>query len=142
MTEQEPNSKSAADNPWEDLVVSLLSVNQYSLERTYASIEGLREQGLTDPAKWTEWVHGDFVARLNAAGCGRGPFMTSLFALRLAHLGALVQSKGIDSCTQTISGRDTREIEDLLLPVNGMGPKVIANFYLLREIPRNESRDR
>jgi hypothetical protein len=53
-----------------------------------------------------------------------------LFALRLANLGALIQSKGIDSCTKTISGRDTRVIEELLLPVNGIGPKVITNFYL------------
>ena len=62
--------------------------------------------------------------------------MTNLFAHRLANLGALIQSKGLDSCTKTISGRDARKIEDLLLAVSGIGPKVIANFYLLREIPR------
>ncbi len=62
--------------------------------------------------------------------------MTSLFALRLAHLGALIQSKELDTCAKTISGRDKRAIEELLLPVNGIGPKVIANFYLLREIPK------
>ena len=60
--------------------------------------------------------------------------MTSLFALRLANLGALIQGKGLDSCTKAISGRDARTIEELLLPVNGIGPKVIANFYLLRDI--------
>jgi hypothetical protein len=116
--------------------VSLLSVNQYSLERTYESINGLREQGLFNPTKLKQWNHDEFVARLKAAGCDRGPFMTSLFALRLANLGALIRNKGLDSCTKTISGRDTCAIEELLLPVNGIGPKVIANFCLLRDIPQ------
>jgi hypothetical protein len=76
MAEQEPKTKAAVDDPWEDLVVSLLSVNQYSLERTYESIKGLREQGLFNPTKLKQWDHGEFVARLKAAGCDRGPFMT------------------------------------------------------------------
>jgi len=136
MAEQEPKTKGATDDPWEDLVVSLLSVNQYSLERTYESIKGLRDQRLFNPTNLKQWDHGEFVARLKAAGCDRGQFMTSLFALRLANLGALIQSKGFDSCTRIISGRDTRAIEELLLPVNGIGPKVIANFYLLRDIAK------
>jgi hypothetical protein len=136
MAEEEPKTEGAVDNPWEDLVVSVLSVNQYSLERTYESITGLRQQGLFNPTKLEHWDHGEVVARLKAAGCERGTFMTSLFALRLANLGALIQSKGLDSCTRIISGRDARAIEELLLPVNGIGPKVIANFFLLRDIPK------
>ena len=136
MADRERKTKSTIDDPWEDLVVSLLSVNQYSLERTYESIKGLREQGLFNPTKLMQLDHDEFVARLKAAGCDRGTFMTSLFGLRLANLGALIQSKGLDTCAKTISGRDTRAIEELLLPVNGIGPKVIANFYLLRDIPK------
>ena len=111
-------------------------MNQYSLERTYESINGLREQGLFNATNLAQWEHGSFVAHLKAAGCDRGNFMTNLFALRLANLGALIQRKGLDSCTRVISGRDTRAIEEMLLPVNGIGPKVIANFYFLRDIPK------
>jgi hypothetical protein len=136
MAGQEPKTKPVIDDPWEDLVVSLLSVNQYSLERTYRSIEGLREQGLSNPTNLKQWGRGDFVARMKAAGCDRGAFMTDLFALRLANLGALIQNRGLDSCTKVISGRDTHAIEELLLPVSGIGPKVIANFCLLRDIPK------
>jgi hypothetical protein len=35
MKEPQLERKPAIDNPWEDLVVSILSVNQFSLERTY-----------------------------------------------------------------------------------------------------------
>lgn len=89
MSEKEAKTKAAADDPWEDLVVSILSVNQYSLEHTYRSIDGLRKQGLFDPERLMRWDQSEIVERLK-----------------------------------------------LLLPVNGIGPKVIANFYSLREIPK------
>ena len=136
MEKPELRAKVVIDNPWEDLVLSLLSVNQYSLKRTYESIESLRDVGIFDPENISRWAQSEFIACLTAGGCDRGTFMTNLFALRLAHLGALIQRKGIDACTKIISGRDGEAIEELLMPVNGIGPKVIANFFLLREIPR------
>ena len=136
MGEKEQKTKAAIDDPWDDLVISMLSVNQYSLERTYESIAGLREQGLFNPQTLTQWEQAEIVASLKSAGCDRGPFMTNLFALHLANLGALIQSKGLDACTKVIAARDARMIEELLLPVNGIGPKVIANFCLLRDISK------
>jgi 3-methyladenine DNA glycosylase/8-oxoguanine DNA glycosylase len=136
MVKKDRKAMTAADDPWEDLVVSILSVNQYSLERTYQSIEALRKQGLFSPQSLMQWDQGEIVACLKSAGCDRGPFMTNLFALRLANLGALTQSKGLAACTKVISAQDARMIEELLLPVNGIGPKVIANFCLLRGIPK------
>jgi len=81
------------------------------------------------------WEQDEIVRRLKSAGCDRGQFMTNLFALRLAALGKMIKVKGIDACTKIISGRDTRAIEELLLPVNGIGPMVLENFYVLRGIP-------
>ena len=54
--------------------------------------------------------------------------------MRLANLGAFIKNKGVEACTNVIVGPDTQAIEELLLPVNGIGPKVIANFCLLRNI--------
>jgi len=136
MPRKEHVTKELADNPWEDLVISILSVNRYSIERTYRSIDGLRKEGLFDPRRLMNWDESEIGERLRSAGYDRGPFMTSLFALRLSNLGALIESKDVDICTNVISGRDTRAIEELLLPVNGIGPSVIANFYMLREIGR------
>ena len=137
MKETKLARNSASDNPWEDLVVSILSVNQYSLERTYRCLEALREQGLLDPNKLMRWGQADIVNRLKSAGCDRGVFMTNLFGLRLCNLGALIQRSGVDACTEIISSSDAKSIEELLLPVNGVGPKVIANFCLLRNINRH-----
>jgi|ERR1039458_7073655 endonuclease III-like uncharacterized protein len=134
MPQKEPSNKPAIDDPWEDLVISLLSVNQYSLEHTYRSLDGLREQGLFDPKNLVRWDQDQVADRLKSAGCNRGQFMTNLFALRLCNLGVLLETKGIDASTRIIASCDRKAIEDFLLPVNGIGPKVIANFCLLREI--------
>jgi hypothetical protein len=127
-----------ADDPWEDLVVSLLSVNQYSLEKTYRHLDGLRKQGLFLPGNLSRWDQKEIVRRMKAAGYDRGEFMTKLFALRLANLGCFVDEKGVEACFEIVSGNDSKAIESLLLPVNGIGPKVIHNFCALRNIPRRK----
>jgi hypothetical protein len=126
------------DCPWDDLVVSILSVNQYSLERTYVLLQGLREQKVTDPRSLASWGSEEFEMRLRAAGCDRGSLMTNLFAHRLAALGALVRRMGIDECEKVIGSQDSTAIENLLLPVKGIGPVVLRNCYSLRQIRFDE----
>jgi hypothetical protein len=46
-----------------------------------------------------------------------------------------VRQQGCETCTRVISSKDPMAIAQLLLPVNGIGPKVLANFFLLRQIP-------
>ena len=115
-------------------MVSILSVNQYSLEKTYAIVGGLREAGLVSPQNLGAWEIDRIVSRLKFAGCGRGDFMTPLFAARLASLGKVVVERGISVCAEILAGNDFEKIRRLLLPVNGIGPKVLRNFCLLRGI--------
>jgi hypothetical protein len=136
MSEKEPKNKAHTGDVWEDLVLSILSVNQYSLERTCHSVDGLRQQGLFDPETLMRRKPDEIVRRLKSGGYDRGQFMTNLFALRLAALGMFIAAKGVEACTKIVSGHDARAIEKLLLPVNGIGPRVLANFYLMRGIPQ------
>jgi endonuclease III-like uncharacterized protein len=128
----------ADDSLWADLVVSILSVNQYSLERTYSSLQALRQSSLTDPSSLARWQAEEIENKLKSSGCDRGPFMTRLFAQRLSALGELIRVKGIDECESIIGSRDLRAIEALLLPVKGIGPVVLRNFYTLRDITTSE----
>jgi hypothetical protein len=120
------------DDIWEDLIVSILSVNQYSLERTYGALESLRCAGLFDPANLVKWEADEFVRRLKAAGCDRGEFMTSLFAVRLASLGHFLSQTGIEKVAKILRSKNRVLIEETLLPVNGIGPKVIRNYCFLQ----------
>ncbi|MFZ1084396.1 MAG: hypothetical protein WAN35_05490 [Terracidiphilus sp.] len=122
------------DSAWEDLVVSILAVNQYSLEKTYACKEGLQAQVLTAPATLLELAPAEIERRLKAGGCDRGAFMTNLFAKRLAALGAHVRAVGIEQSTSILAGKSRQKIEQFLEPVNGIGPVVLRNFFLLRGI--------
>ena len=125
---------SSDESLWADLVVSILSVNQYSLERTYSSLQALRQASLTDPSSLAGWQAEEIENKLKSSGCDRGPFMTRLFAQRLSALGELIRVKGLDECESIIGSSDLRAIESLLLPVKGIGPVVLRNFYALRDI--------
>jgi len=122
------------ESPWEDLIVSILSVNQYPLEKTYAVLPLLRPSGLLSPENLSRWEMEEIVLRLKAAGCDRGPFMTKLFSVRLASLGVAVEARGVELCEEILVSNDSAAIRDLLLPINGIGPKVLCNFFMLRGI--------
>lgn len=128
----ESTAKTSSDSPWEDLVISILAVNQYSLEKTYACKAGLQAQGLTLPGTLLELAPAEIERRLKAGGCDRGTFMTSLFAKRLAALGEYVRSVGVEQSGGILAGGSRQRIEQFLEPVNGIGPVVLRNFFLLR----------
>ena len=121
---------------WEDLVVSILSVNSYSIEKAYALLPLLRKVGIVDPSNLGDWEFERVAAKLKAAGCDRGPFLTGLFAIRLASLGEALKAKGFRICEKIILSNDPEAIRNLLLPVNGIGPKVLENFFFLRGISK------
>jgi len=122
------------DDPWVDLVVSILAVNQYSLEKTYPYVDGLRQHGLFEASNLGSWDQSKIARQMKLAGCDRGEFMTNLFAVRLAALGVHIQRTGIEVSLAVISGGDRAAIEKFLSPVNGVGPKVLKDFFLLRGI--------
>jgi len=136
MAQEKSKRKVRAEDAWEDLVVSILSVNNYSLEQAYRLLPGLREQGLSYPSNLIRWDLSEIGKRLVAAGYDRGSFMTNQFALRLSALGVMIESKGQEDFVRIITGEDRDAIQRLLLPVNGIGSKVIANYFQLRGIQR------
>jgi hypothetical protein len=134
MTLQTQIDREFLDELWSDLVVAMLSVNNYPLEKAYVHVQGLKSAGLCSPENLSRLGEDDVVKRLEEAGCNRGAFMTRLFARRLWSLGAAVSTIGIARFTRIIAGNQRTEISNLLLPIYGIGPKVLENFFLLRRI--------
>ena len=122
------------DDPWEDLIISILAVNQYSLEKTYPILDRLRKSGLTSPHNLAAWNPDEIATRLKDSGCNRGVFMTGLFALRLCSLGVAAKGRGIEQFTRILLDKDFAEIGRLLTPINGIGPKVLRNYRLLQRL--------
>ena len=134
MIDENSSAKPSADDPWEDVVVSMLSVNSYPVERTCRFVDGLREQGLFDPRRLETLDQAEIESRLKAGGYNRGEFMTSLFASRLVSLGQLVRYKGAATCSEALRAVSRCDVEQLLAPVKGVGPDVIRTFCILRGI--------
>lgn len=129
-------------NPWADLVIAILSVNNYPLEKTFALFESLDKNGLFDPRCLAELSAADIARRLGAAGYSRGDTMTAIFTERLLSVGRLTGEKTIEECTRVLSTGSREEVTSLLRGVKGVGPKVLSNFFLLRggspaELPRS-----
>lgn len=121
------------DDPWSDLVVSILSVNSFPVERTYALLDRLRAEKLTDPENLSQQTAPGLYSKLVAAGYDRGEFMTYLFAERLSSLGAFAKTFGISECEKVMKSRDAKAINSMLLSVKGIGPAVMQNFLFLRQ---------
>jgi len=134
MTDQHDLMPIDWDDLWGDLVVSVLGVNQYKLELTYASLPSLRAAGICSPDNLARWVPEEIIERLKVAGLDRGPFMTTLFAKRLRALGVAAEKIGFSAFGAKLANKNRAEISELLLPINGIGPRVLNNFFLLRQI--------
>jgi hypothetical protein len=117
---------------WEDLIISILSVNRYPLEKTYSILDALRAAGLTDPRELMAGTVEEVASDLCRAGYDRGKFMNKLVALRLISLGAHVEHVGIEESERVLTTGDAPHLSEFLRPVKGIGPFVIVNFLLLR----------
>ena len=126
-----------ADEPFVDLVMSILAVNNYSLEKVFGVRESLLQEGLFDPEKFTSFKPTDIYAKLVAAGYDRGEFLTWLFTERLCSLGELISRQGVETFRQGLSGTDLKGIGSFLKPVKGVGPVVLRNYACLRDFRSN-----
>jgi len=118
---------------WEDLILAILSVNRYSLEKTYSAVGGFRSEGLFDPKKLAEQTLEEITVRLRRGGYDRGEYLTKLLAMRLMSLAAFVDRIGVEESERILTSPDKRKIEEFLQPVKGIGPQVLNNFFALRQ---------
>jgi hypothetical protein len=122
------------EDVWTDFVISVLSVNNWSVERTYKLVDGLVNSGLTDTSKLVKLTEAEILQRLKRAGYDRGEYMNRLFAARLTGLREFIETHGVDIATELISEKDRRTVAKTLSGIYGVGPAVIRNFCLLRGI--------
>lgn len=118
---------------WEDLVLAILSVNNYSLEKAYSAVDSLRGEGVFDPKKLARWTLEEIALRLRRGGYDRGEYLTKLLANRLMSLAVFVDRVGIEEAERILTTYGKTEIGQFLQPVSGIGPQVLVNFSVLRQ---------
>ena len=60
--------------------------------------------------------------------------MVNLFTNRLKSLGSFVNEKSIAACEHILQSRNKDEISRYFLQVNGIGPVVLQNYFLLSQL--------
>lgn len=70
---------------------------------------------------------------MKEAGYDRGG-VTWIISERLSALGKFSVSKGIIECEKVLLSRNKQKITEFLLPIKGIGNKVLESYFLLAEI--------
>jgi len=115
-----------------DLIVAVLAVNNYSLERAYALVDSLQRERLTD-LKAIRQMDPDEVAQcLQRAGYSQAEFILNLFANRLKRVAEDVSDHRLAQLMAHEESGRTELSKELLLQVHGVGQDVLRNFRTLR----------
>jgi hypothetical protein len=117
-------------NPWPDLIMAMLAVNRFSLDKVFALFEALDAGHLFDPESLVRWDCGEIARELKRAGYDRGPVLTTILAERLWSLRAL--GKDVTVSERILASGSKQDVKALLECVSGVGPIVLENFLLLR----------
>lgn len=119
-----------SEHTTEAIIVSMLAVNSYSLERAYDLLPALRAAGLTSPLMAVEKDAGEITVLLGKAGYKRG-LLTGMFAERLLAMMKAVGSGEMDALDGLLAANDRDSALALLCRVRGIGPQVAANAWAL-----------
>lgn len=115
-----------------DLVVAMLAVNRWTLERAASIADGLSDAGLSDPSAIRSMSVDEVATRLATAGYKRGRYMEQLLAIRVVSAAEILDEQCVRRLTDLERRGDKNAIRDLLLAVKGVGPEVVNSFFILR----------
>jgi hypothetical protein len=114
----------------ECLLMALLAVNNFSLEKAWGLLPRMRETGLTDPARVVAMNTPVVVGALTGAGYDRKR-LTWLFAERVKALMHAIQKGDLAGLAAAVAACDEETATRLLLGVRGVGPRVAENAWAL-----------
>lgn len=118
---------------WEDLIFSILAVYNCSLETAFKHKEALEKQGLLDVQNLAKLDSNEIVVKLSQSWPERGG-LNNIFADRLESLGQFISKKDLKSIEKILKSTNKSEIRAELIPIKGIGEKVLSNYFELREI--------
>jgi hypothetical protein len=121
------------DEHFKYLVIAMLAVNNYPLERVWRQRSDLEKLRVFDPT-FLATAEEDHIARaLEDAGYQRGDYINGLLASRLKNLGHFAITLGHSRMKEVLEDRG--DLSVALRSVGGIGPVVIRNFIALRDTP-------
>lgn len=114
----------------EHLVVSLLSVNGYTVERAVALMPAFRRAGLLDPAKVAAMDGDTLVATCIEAGYARGGYVP-IIGYRIVRLVEAASAGKLDALPAHVKANREADFAAVLATVHGFGPRTAATAWAL-----------
>lgn len=116
-----------------DLLLAMLAVNSWELDKVGALLPQLRDSGLTDANLVSGMSFEKVFSNLVASGYKRGDYIVSLLADRVISAGNAFSDTDFEpKLLEMERAKDVESLKQLLQPIKGVGPKVFQNFLLLR----------
>src|SRR3989442_9773528 len=78
-----------------DLVIALLAVNRWTLDRAFGIADGLKRERFTNAATVAALPESEIAVRLAEAGYTRGSFMESMLARRIKRAADVLANGGL-----------------------------------------------
>ena len=117
-----------------DVLVSVLAVQRFSIEKAFELVPGLEAQGFLDFDAVAKWSRETVQERLNLAGFRRSEFFDDLFSRRVQEVAKGLGAEGIRGLLRLEARGDLAGLEKRLAGLWGVGPAVIWNYKVLREL--------
>jgi hypothetical protein len=114
----------------ECLLMALLSVNSYPLEKAWGLLPRMRELGLTEPARVVAMDMEATITALTSAGYDRKN-LTWLFAERVKALMAAIHGGELAGLEDAILAKNKERASAVLRQIRGVGPRVADNAWAL-----------
>ena len=114
----------------EALIVSILAVNSYGLEKAYSLLPALRKSGLTDSSRVPKLKCEKVMMLLAASGYERG-LLTEMMAARLVSLMKTVSDGELDGLGELVANNKRVAAVEMLCAIRGIGPKVASDAWAM-----------
>jgi hypothetical protein len=124
-------SEQVESEPVVHLMVAVLAVGGYSLQRAWNLLPSLQKEGLTDSKAVEDYDEAEIVRRLSRSGYDRGPIVTASMAKRLMALHTAVRNGVLAQTVRLLREDRVKDAEKVLRTVKGVGPVVFNQFAVL-----------
>jgi hypothetical protein len=120
------------DNIAENILISLLAVNGWTVDRVFPLTERFRAVGLLDFAAVSGLQVEGIAERLARAGYARGEYMNLLLASRVLSMATALSLTELERLKQYLLESRADEVSSTLRGIKGVGPVVLETFWGLQ----------
>ena len=121
-----------ADYIADNVLIAILAVNGWTVDRVFSLTEQFRAVGLLDFTTVSRLSIEDIAERLARAGYASGEYMNLLLATRVLSMTTVLTATELKRLKQCLVEGRTTDVSSTLRGIKGVGPVVLETFWGLQ----------